>query len=569
MKRWWGGLRLGTRFMIVNGIGISGLVCLWILAIAGLRVLDAQRELHRLSVSELTSLEALIVDVMSKRPEDGDNIGIRVFNDWFESRNRHFPGQVWSTWGPKVTRHMAEVAPDHAPKHPRDQIDREALESREPVGRFSVDAYRYSVPIVLGRTKDADPEVCRSCHTALMGIEDGEVIAVLSSSLSLADAKADLYRVIAWLAIGGLLATAIGVMCVRWLLGLLITNSITDMTERMERLAQGDAGIEISGVDRRDEVGAMARAVEVFKRNSIANRQLEEAARVESAAKEARVHRLTDMIASFEKGVSMTLGQLGTALARMAETAQQMVGYAQAASRSTELAATNATETNDNVRVIAAAAEELSHSIGEITRQVAKSTEVSADASRSAADVSTKVEGLTSAAARVGDVLSTISVIAKKTNILALNATIEAVRAGEAGRGFAIVAGEVKTLADSTMRATDEISGQVDGIQCETGQTVEAIRAIVETIGDIDSAATAIAAAIEQQEASTQEIANNIERAAAGVAAVNENIEQAGRTVVATDNAAREVLGAVAEVQAHTAALKADVEVFLEGIRDN
>ena len=86
-----------------------------------------------------------------------------------------------------------------------------------------------------------------------------------------------------------------------------------------------------------------------------------------------------------------------------------------------------------------------------------------------------QVDGLSSAAEKIGNIIQLIQAIASQTNLLALNATIEAARAGDAGKGFAIVASEVKNLASQTAQATEQIASQLATIQSATGETVTAI----------------------------------------------------------------------------------------------
>ena len=104
-----------------------------------------------------------------------------------------------------------------------------------------------------------------------------------------------------------------------------------------------------------------------------------------------------------------------------------------------------------------------------------------------------RINELSQAAGRIGDVVKLITAIAEQTNLLALNATIEAARAGEAGRGFAVVASEVKQLASQTAKATDEIGTQIAGMQTATQNSVAAIKEIGGTIGRISEIASTIA----------------------------------------------------------------------------
>ncbi len=133
-------------------------------------------------------------------------------------------------------------------------------------------------------------------------------------------------------------------------------------------------------------------------------------------------------------------------------------------------------EASANVQTVAATAEELAVSVGEIGGRVSTASRIVSQVTENARAANLKVEGLATAAKRIGDVVSLIQDVAAQTNLLALNATIEAARAGEAGRGFAVVASEVKTLADQTAKATEEIKQQIAAIQNSTNGAVDAMQ---------------------------------------------------------------------------------------------
>ncbi|TPW00973.1 MAG: methyl-accepting chemotaxis protein [bacterium] len=567
MSHTWRNMRLSSRFMVIVGLGVVALIVTVVFTIARFERTEMERQLQQLSANEMTSLHALIQNVMAKRPEDAENIGIAVFNNWFDSRNIHYPGKVWSAWGPKVVAHMKDVEPDRLPKLPKDDIDREAVESKAAVGRFVDGFYRYSLPIVLGVTEGAKDEVCHACHGG-MGMNDGDVIAVLSSSLSTTESEARLNTVLIWLMVGGLVATIFAVLGVRAILRHIIADPIGDMTHRMNNLARGDVSVNVPELDRLDEIGDIARAVQVFKDNTVAKQQMEVEARAAAGAREERMHRLEDLIASFDRTVTAVLDAVASSAHQMTEAARGMVESADHALDRANAAAGQASEANQNVRMVAAAAEELASSINEIAQQVGRSNQVAASATREAASVNTRVQGLAGAAEKIGEIIEMITGIAEQTNLLALNATVEAARAGEAGKGFAVVASEVKNLARQTVGATEDISTQVSTIQQETDLTVRAIRGIGTTISSMDGISTTIAAAVEKQGASTQEIARNIDDAATGTNFVLETITGVSETIQVTDRAARDVLGAVEALQQQAGTLRAEVDRFLNGIRE-
>ena len=347
-----------------------------------------------------------------------------------------------------------------------------------------------------------------------------------------------------------------------------VSRPIARMTGAMRILASGDAQSEVPFRNRRDEIGAMASAVQVFKDNLIRSRQLEEeTAQARLVAEDQRKAGMRQMADGFEAAVGGVIGMVSSAATELQATAQQMTSTAgETASQSTAVAAA-AEEAASNVNTVAAAAEELGSSVQEIGRQVDGSVELARLAVSEADQTGSLVHELSATVARIGDVVGLIASIASQTNLLALNATIEAARAGEAGRGFAVVAAEVKALAEQTARATGEISGQIARIQASTGQAVASIGAITGRIREISTVATSIAAAVEQQGAATQEIARNVAQASAGTSEVTGNIAGVAGAAEETGAAASQVLGAASELSRQSEHLTAEVARFLATVR--
>jgi len=219
------------------------------------------------------------------------------------------------------------------------------------------------------------------------------------------------------------------------------------------------------------------------------------------------------------------------------------------------------------VQSVASATEEMTSSVNEISRQVQESAKISGEAVKQARDTDARINALSQAAGRIGDVVKLITAIAEQTNLLALNATIEAARAGEAGRGFAVVASEVKQLASQTAKATDEISTQIAGMQTATQESVAAIKEIGGTIARISEIASTIAAAVEEQGAATQEIARNVGEAAKGTAQVASNITDVNRGAGETGSASSQVLSSAQSLSSESNHLKAEVDKFLSTVR--
>ena len=347
-----------------------------------------------------------------------------------------------------------------------------------------------------------------------------------------------------------------------------INRPLTAMTVAMETLAAGDIAVAIPGLGRRDEVGEMAAAVQVFKDSAIENRRMhaeQEALKAEAEQEKRRsMNRMADQ---FEQSVRSVVSKVAASATQLESSAENLSAMAEQSRTQAMAVAATTEQTSVNVNTVAASAEEMAASIGEISRQVSHSADIARSAAQRADATNTSIQSLADQARGIGDVVKLISDIASQTNLLALNATIEAARAGEAGKGFAVVASEVKNLANQTAKATEEIASQIAAMQQATGGAVDAILEITRTIDEINSIASTIATAVEEQDAATREIARNVQEAAAGTQSISHHIHGVEDAAQGTGAAAGQVLAAARDLNQEAEHLTSQVDRFILEVR--
>jgi methyl-accepting chemotaxis protein len=375
-------------------------------------------------------------------------------------------------------------------------------------------------------------------------------------------------RPIAWLLGFAILGIAVISGSIAWLIGRSISKPLGQLGARMQGLAEGKLDGEIPGIGRGDEIGAMAATVQIFKDNAVRIRGLEQQeAETQARAAAERRAAMESIATDFERSVTGIVRSVSTAAAGMQTTAQSMTATASDASARAATVGAASESSSNNVGTVASAAEELSSSVNEISRQVARSSEIASKAVNDAERTNATVGALSTGAEKIGEVVKLIHSIAAQTNLLALNATIEAARAGESGKGFAVVASEVKALANQTAKATEEISSQVAAMQASTTEAVASIGSITTTISQMSEITNSISTSIDQQGDATREIARNIQSVAAGSNEISSHIGGVTTAAAATGKAASEVLANARELDTQSGMLRSAVAEFLSKVR--
>ncbi len=397
------------------------------------------------------------------------------------------------------------------------------------------------------------------------GAEKGKAIGTLVVGFSKARAEAAVAKQTYAIAFGGIL-TLILVCTILYFIVMNMVRPIREMTNSMTSLSQGDLDTYIPALELTNEIGAMASAVQVFKDNAVQKINLEKVAEADNKRRQEKQANVEKLINTFRDTTGGLLGDVAQNMTSMKDAANSLSRVADDTTSQATNAEATSSEASQNVQAVAAASEELFASISEINSQVSQASEIVSSATNDAVKTNEFVSSLSETADAIGEVVSLIQDIAEQTNLLALNATIEAARAGEAGKGFAVVASEVKSLANQTGKATETISDQIKAIQVATEDSVKAIGGICNQMKSVNEFTTAIASSVEEQGAATSEINRSVQLASEGTDSVVGNISEVKKAACSTADSAQDVDQAVRNATEKGEKLRHAIEEFLENV---
>ncbi|MDF0733316.1 methyl-accepting chemotaxis protein [Pseudomonas entomophila] len=351
------------------------------------------------------------------------------------------------------------------------------------------------------------------------------------------------------LAIGSLLAMLLAVAATLWLLRRKL-RPLDDLVRQAEALGAGDLNARLA-VTSHDEIGQLARS---FNHMGEALATMVEHIRSASEQVSSRAHSLSGLSSGACEGMEQQSGEITSMAGAVEEFSATSMNIADNMAGTERMARENAQQT----RIGRSAMDQASASLKQIAEALG--------------GTATVMDTLGARSQEIGGIVGVITAIAEQTNLLALNAAIEAARAGEQGRGFAVVADEVRGLAARTRQATDEISGMIASIQQQTGQAISTLeqgnRLMQEGLERNDKVAEALARIDEQSRVAGEQfavISTATQEQSSTATVLSRNLQSIAQANSEQHDVANELATTARELEGLAAQLRQEVDRFRVG----
>jgi methyl-accepting chemotaxis protein len=351
-------------------------------------------------------------------------------------------------------------------------------------------------------------ERCQSCHD-----KETKMLGALKLNTSIEQGYAASRKATLWLLVSAAVALAASVVCLLIVLRVTVTRKINDFVAKVTDLARGEGDLTKQIIVKsNDEFELLADEI-----NSLVD----------------KIRKIISQIARTSEQVSSSAVELQSNSVQMATGAEEVAAQAETVATAGEEMSATSGDIAQNCQMASEGSQQASAAAVSGARVVDETIVVMNSIAERVRSSAKAVESLGSRSDQIGEIVGTIEDIADQTNLLALNAAIEAARAGEQGRGFAVVADEVRALAERTTRATREIGEMIKAIQQETKGAViameegvsevakgsdkaaesgRALEQILQQINDVNAQIHQVATAAEEQTATTSEISNNMQQ---------------------------------------------------------